>query len=117
MVLSLCGVAGAHAQAQTLKEPPATAPVLAGPLTLAPVIQSNAGHDNNLFNRSEPESPEGDFTATFTPSVDVWLRLPRAEEVTLARQYLRNGGEKSRGEACRELVWALVSGAEFRFNH
>jgi hypothetical protein len=76
LVLSLGGVAELHAQ--TLREPPADAPVLAGPLTLAPVIQSNAGHDNNIFNRSESEDTQGDFTATFTPSVDVWLRLPRA---------------------------------------
>jgi len=78
IVLSLCGVAEAHAQMETLKEPPATAPVLAGPLTLAPVVTSNVGHDNNIFNKSESDSPSGDFTATFTPSVDVWLTLPRA---------------------------------------
>ena len=63
---------------QTLSEPPAAAPVLAGPLTLAPVVTSNVGHDNNIFNKSESDSPSGDFTATFTPSVDVWLTLPRA---------------------------------------
>jgi hypothetical protein len=30
---------------------------------------------------------------------------------------LKERGPKGRAEACRELVWALVSGAEFRFNH
>jgi Putative beta-barrel porin 2 len=47
-------------------------------LTLAPVLQTNLGHDNNIFNGSESEGRQGDFMATFTPIVDAWLRLPRA---------------------------------------
>jgi hypothetical protein len=47
----------------------------------------------------------------------VLSRLPSAEETALVSRYLKDRGPKARAEACRELVWALVSGAEFRFNH
>ena len=40
-----------------------------------------------------------------------------AQIIDLLQEHLRDRGAKSRAEACRELVWALVSSAEFRFNH
>jgi hypothetical protein len=46
----------------------------------------------------------------------VLSRAPTAEETAQVSRYLKDRGQ-ARGEACRELVWALVSGAEFRFNH
>ena len=55
-------------------DPPSNAPFQAGPLVLAPVLQlTNVGHDSNIFNSTE--NPQGDVTATFTPSVDGWLRM------------------------------------------
>ena len=52
--------------------------VQVGPLALAPVIRlTNFGHDSNVFNRTD-DNPQGDFTATLSPSVEAWLRLPRA---------------------------------------
>jgi hypothetical protein len=55
-------------------EPPNNAPFQAGPLVLAPQIRlANVGHDSNVFNSAE--APKSDFTATFTPSVDGWLRM------------------------------------------
>lgn len=49
--------------------------------------------------------------------LSILSRLPLPEETMRVRQYLHDRGSKSRAEACRELVWALVSSAEFRFNH
>lgn len=49
--------------------------------------------------------------------LSVLSRLPSPEETALVTRYLRDRGPKSRPEACRELVWALLSSAEFRFNH
>jgi hypothetical protein len=47
----------------------------------------------------------------------ILARLPSPEETARVKRYLTDRGGSSRPEACRELVWALVSGAEFRFNH
>jgi hypothetical protein len=49
--------------------------------------------------------------------LSVLARLPSPEEAALVGRYLADRGTGSREEACRELVWALLSGAEFRFNH
>jgi hypothetical protein len=82
MVASLWIVRPVGAQ---VTDPPADAPFLAGPLTFAPMVQSNIGHDNNLFNRSEGDNPEGDFTATLSPMVDAWLQMARAKAGGRAR--------------------------------
>ena len=44
-------------------------------------------------------------------------RPPSAEEIARVSRYLTDRGDRSRTEVCRELVWALFSGPEFRFNH
>jgi hypothetical protein len=44
-------------------------------------------------------------------------RPPTAAESARVAAYLRERGAKARADACRELVWALVCSAEFRFNH
>jgi hypothetical protein len=67
----------AQAQAQS-PEPPVDPPLQVGPLVLAPVISlRNLGHDSNVFNRSEDVNPQGDYTATLSPSVQAWLQLAR----------------------------------------
>jgi hypothetical protein len=64
-----------RASAQT-SEPPTDVPVQVGPLGLAPVVRlTNAGHDSNVFNKSVDDNPQGDYTATLSPSVQLWLRL------------------------------------------
>ena len=35
------------------------------------------GYDSNVYNYNVDSNPVGDYTATVSPSVDVWLRLPR----------------------------------------
>jgi hypothetical protein len=62
------------AQAQS-PDPPESAPVQLGPVVLAPVVQLNEfGYDSNPLNAGEAHNPESDMTATFTPSVEGWLR-------------------------------------------
>jgi hypothetical protein len=46
----------------------------------------------------------------------VLSRPAEAEEVTLLADYLAHHADKP-SEGCRGLVWALVTSAEFRFNH
>jgi hypothetical protein len=70
-----CIAVGTSVGAQTI-EPPNSAPVQAGPLLLAPVVRlTNVGYDSNVFNQDSSSNPQGDVTATFSPSVDGWLRL------------------------------------------
>jgi hypothetical protein len=47
----------------------------------------------------------------------VLSRRPTPAEEARVRSYLARRGPKARAEACREVVWALLSGPEFRFNH
>jgi hypothetical protein len=49
--------------------------------------------------------------------LSVLARPPTPEETARVSRYLRDRGAGARAEACRELVWALLSGPEFRFNH
>src|SRR5262249_55056137 len=47
----------------------------------------------------------------------VLSRPPSPGEAARVARHLKERGPTQRAEACRELVWALVSGPEFRFNH
>jgi hypothetical protein len=49
-----------------------------GPLALAPAIRiANFGRDSNVFIVGPNQDPVGDMTATISPAVDGWLRMPR----------------------------------------
>jgi hypothetical protein len=64
--------------AQTTGDPDAEASMRFGPLAIKSTIAlSNIGVDNNVFNAAEPDSPQSDFTMTFRPNTDLWLRLGR----------------------------------------
>jgi Putative beta-barrel porin 2 len=65
------------AHAQATPEPPPDAPFMVGPLTLAPVINTGLGHDNNIFNMQEADNPQSDVVANFSPTIDAWIRLAR----------------------------------------
>lgn len=59
-------------------EPDADANVRLGPLSLKSTIAlSNLGVDTNVFNEADADRPESDFTMTFSPNTDVWLRMGR----------------------------------------
>lgn len=49
-----------------------------GPLAMKSTIAlSNLGIDTNVFNEADADRPESDFTMTFTPTTNLWLRMGR----------------------------------------
>jgi hypothetical protein len=46
----------------------------------------------------------------------VLCRLPTADEQRTLQEYLARRSDRS-AEAYRQVIWALISGAEFRFNY
>lgn len=72
-------LAAAPVYAQTPPpEPDAEANMRFGPLSLKSTIAlSNFGVDTNVFNEADADQPESDFTMTFSPNTDVWLRMGR----------------------------------------
>lgn len=49
-----------------------------GPLALKSTLAlSNLGIDTNVFNEADADRPQRDFTMTFTPATDLWLRMGR----------------------------------------
>ena len=72
--LSFSGAA--YAQQAPTDDPVASAPIRIGAVGIGPSFAiTNFGWDNNVFN--EVENQKGDFTLTFTPAADVWLRTGR----------------------------------------
>lgn len=59
-------------------DPNTEANVRFGPLTLKSTIaMSNLGIDTNVFNEADADQPQSDFTMTFSPTTDAWLRMGR----------------------------------------
>jgi putative beta-barrel porin BBP2 len=82
----LCLPAGALAQSP---EPPSNVRMHLGPLFVNPTLAlTNAGVDTNVFNEATVDSPKEDYTATLTPSTDVWLRMGRSWLYTTVREDL-----------------------------
>lgn len=55
---------------------PANVRMQLGPLYITPTISlTNMGVDNNVFNETAEQNPKRDFTLTFTPASDFWLRV------------------------------------------
>jgi len=76
-VAAVLAAAPVYAQAPP-PEPDAEANVRFGPLSLKSTIAlSNLGVDTNVFNEADADQPENDFTMTFSPNTDVWLRMGR----------------------------------------
>ena len=49
-----------------------------GPLSLRSTIAlANIGVDTNVFNAASADNPQSDFTMTFRPTTDLWLRMGR----------------------------------------
>lgn len=70
--------APARALAQNASDDVTTAKIRLGPLGLTPKIAiRNMGVDTNVFR--SVDAPKKDFTATFEPELDSWLRLGRAQ--------------------------------------
>ena len=68
----------AYAQVTALPDPDAEATTRFGPLSMKSTIAlSNLGSDSNVFNEADGDRQPSDFTVTFTPTTDLWLRLGR----------------------------------------
>ena len=58
---------------------PAKVRVRIGALWMNPSIGlTNLGVDDNVFNDAEDQQPKSDFTMTFTPRTDLWVRMGRS---------------------------------------
>lgn len=90
---------------------PATVRVRFGPLWVNPRLElSNLGVDTNVFNEPADANPKRDFTATITPSTDLWLRMGRSwfqanirEDVVWYQKYTT---ERSANDSYR-LSWKM----------
>ena len=49
--------------------------------------------------------------------LSVLTRRPTDDEVTEVADYLKQRPKEKRNEAIQEVTWALLTSAEFRFNH
>src|SRR5688500_7239845 len=59
-------------------DPDAEANIRLGPLALKSTIAlTNLGIDTNVFNLADADQPQSDFTMTFSPGTDLWLRMGR----------------------------------------
>jgi hypothetical protein len=77
VVWTLLVVFAPAASAQTA-DPDAAATTRWGPLSLHSTIAlSNLGGDTNVFNQPADSRPPSDFTLTFTPTTNLWLRMGR----------------------------------------
>ena len=70
--------AASDLRAQEIPDPAAEARIHLGPLALTPTFALvNAGIDTNVFNEPTFAGPKRDFTVTFEPKTDWWLRMGR----------------------------------------
>jgi hypothetical protein len=69
-------LAASNLRAQDVQDPAAEARIHMGPLALTPTLALvNAGLDTNVFNEPTFAGPKRDFTLTFEPKTDWWLRM------------------------------------------
>lgn len=75
--IALCA-SPAFAQTPTVPDPDADATMRLGPLALKSTLAlNNLGIDTNVFNEADADRPQSDFTMTFTPTTNLWLRMGR----------------------------------------
>ena len=78
LCLCVAFLATTAAQAREMPQPPDLDRIRlrAGPVLLNPTLAiPNAGIDTNVFNEPDYAEPDKDFTITFTPAADVWMRM------------------------------------------
>ena len=88
---SLAFLATVTSYAQEMPKPPDLDRIRlrAGPVLVNPTLAiPNAGIDTNVFNEPESAEPDKDFTITFTPAADVWMRMGRTWIVGNAKEDL-----------------------------
>jgi hypothetical protein len=79
VAVSLAGAAPGSAQTTQEGGPdPSKMRVKVGPLWLNPTMSlTNLGVDTNVFNEPADQGPKKDFTFTFTPQTEAWVRMAR----------------------------------------
>ena len=78
VLAALLVAAPVAAQQSRPPDPDAEANVHFGPLSLRPgIVVRNIGVDTNVFNQADQENPQSDFTMTFSPVTEGWLRMGR----------------------------------------
>jgi putative beta-barrel porin BBP2 len=77
LMLSLCASPVlAQTPPELVPDPDTEATIRFGPLSLKSTLAlANIGVDTNVFNAAE--NPQSDFTMTFTPTTNLWLRMGR----------------------------------------
>jgi hypothetical protein len=73
-----------------------------------------ADGNNRLVGRLKTIKDAKELVATAVQAV--LSRPASAEEVKLLAEYVERRADR-RAEACRQVVWALLTSAEFRFNY
>jgi hypothetical protein len=104
-------VAEFNAQADAF-EPTATQALF---LLNSDYVQKQFVADSNLVKSLSALPADADIARR--AYLAILSRPPSPEETAQVSRYLADRGAGARPEACRELVWALFSGPEFRFNH
>jgi hypothetical protein len=78
VVVVACTCAAPALAQEPSPDPDAAATVRFGPLSLRSTIAlTNLGVDTNVFNQADADQPQSDFTMTFSPATDAWLRMGR----------------------------------------
>jgi hypothetical protein len=101
--LALLFSAGVRAQSIPPEPDSSRVRVHLGPLWLNPTLAlTNAGVDTNVFNAATADVPQRDFTFTFTPQSDVYLRMGRTWFIGNIKEdlvwYEKFSGERSVNE-------------------
>src|SRR5204863_400326 len=104
--------------AQEIPDPAAEARIHLGPLAFSPTLSLvNAGVDTNVFYEPDQLTPKRDFTITFQPKTDWWLRIGRTwlvGTVTEALVYYNTYASERSVNGFYKLGW-LVPMTRFTF--
>jgi len=90
---------------------PATVRVRLGPVWMNPRLEfKDIGIDTNVFNDPPDQNPKRDFTATVSPTLDMWLRIGRSWLQSTIREdlvwYQEYSSERSANESYT-ISWRL----------
>ncbi len=76
-----------------------------------------APHGNNLATRLAQYPPEQTHALIEEMFLATLTRLPTANEEVLMTDYMIHATPEARSQMIQDALWALVTGAEMRFNH
>jgi hypothetical protein len=79
------------------------------------LLQKHYGSDSRLAK--ELAATQDDAQLVERAYRSILSRHPNAAETSQAVEYLASRGQANRAAACGEIIWTLLTCAEFRFNH